>query len=138
MVNLNLKMSAEGGSQADQLVNFENISSYAYSMEMTFESNNIIFYIDDTFPVVNKQSGRYRSLETARNTDWYDNLEENNGRPTWVGFCEDGYDKSRSYVAVTRKLWNPDNYNEAIGVLAVSIDRQVLEEMLLSLSLIHI
>ena len=132
MVNLNLKMSAEGGSQADQLVNFENISSYAYSMEMTFESNNIIFYIDDNFPVVNKQSGRYRSLETARQTDWYTSLEENNGRPTWVGFSEDGYDQSRSYVAVARKLWNPDNYNEAIGVLAVSIDRQILEEMLLS------
>lgn len=130
MVNLNLKHSGEEGSLAN-LVNFENISSYAYSMEMTFESNNIIFYIDDSFPVVNNHGGRYRSLETARKTLWYGSLEENNGRPTWVSFSEDTYDKSHSYVAVTRKLWNPDDYSESIGVLAVSFDRRILEDMLI-------
>lgn len=123
MVNLNLKMSGEDGSMADQLANFENISAYAYSMEMTFESNNIIFYINDDFPVVNNQSRRYRSLESAQEADWYGRLEENNGRPTWVSFD--------SYVAITRKLWDPDDYNKAIGVLAVSFDRQYLEDLLI-------
>jgi len=131
MVNLTLRLTGEEENIAEQLAYFENISSYAYGMEMTFESNNILFYIEDSYPVVNSFSSRYRSLSDAMETDWYQELEANNGRPTWVSYTEDVYDSSKSYVAVTRKLWNQDNYNYAIGVLAVIFERQYLEDMLI-------
>ena len=34
---------------AEQLMLFENINSYAYGLEMTMDSSNIIFYIEDNY-----------------------------------------------------------------------------------------
>lgn len=131
MINLSLKLSGGEESIAQQLANFENINSYAYGMEMAFESSNIVFYVDDGFPVVNDSGGRYRSMETAEKTRWYADLEANNGRPTWVSFREDAWDPDRAYVAITRKLWDPDDYSRETGVLAVLLERRYLENMLI-------
>ena len=133
MVNLDLTLAQEE-ALADQLVMFENMSSYVYVMEMSFDSNHIIFYIDDSFPVVNDSSGRYRSLEAARQTDWYRQLEENNGKPTWVSFQEDWYDSNDSFVAITRAIWDPDDYSRSTGVLSVSLERSLLEDLLIGAS----
>lgn len=130
-INLNLTLGDGEISIAQQLANFESINSYTYGMEMAFESGNILFYIDESFPVVNSYSGRYRSIAQAEKMDWYALLESNNGRPTWVSFQEDIYDKSHSFVAVTRKLWDRDDYSRDVGVLAVLMERQALEEMLI-------
>lgn len=131
MINLSLKLSGEEESIAQQLANFENINSYTYGMEMAFESSNILFYVNDGFPVVNDAGGRYRSIETAEETQWYADLEANNGRPTWVSFHEDIYDQGREYVAITRKLWDQNDYSKDIGVLAVLLERKYLEDMLI-------
>lgn len=131
MINLSLKLSGEEQSIAQQLANFENINSYTYGMEMAFKSSNIVFYVDDGFPVVNNAGGRYRSIEMAEETQWYADLEANNGRPTWVSFREDTYDDGRAYVAITRKLWDQNDYSREIGVLAVLLERQYLENMLI-------
>lgn len=131
-VNLNLKLSNSDESLARQILAFENLDSYTYGMEMAFESSSILFYIDEKVPVVNNISGRYRSLETAKQMTWYDTLEGNGGRPTWVSFSEDRYDRSRSYVAIARELWDPDDFNVSIGVLAVLVERKSLEEILLN------
>lgn len=130
MINLSLKLSGEDESIAQQLANFENINSYTYGMEMAFESSNIVFYVDDGFPVVNDSGGRYRSIEAARETQWYADLKANNGRPTWVSFSQDSY-TGQSYVAITRKLWDQNDYSRDIGVLAVLLERQYLEDMLI-------
>lgn len=131
MVNLTVKLSDEEKSLAQQLVDFENIDSYAYGMEMTFDSSNIWFYIDDEFPVVNDTGGRYHSLNSAQQTDWYRQLVNNNGAPTWVSFSKDGYDTSHAYVAITRNIWNPNDYSQCSGILAVSLERNILEEMMM-------
>lgn len=131
MVNLSLKLTGEEKALAQQLVDFESIDSYAYGMEMAFETSNIWFYIDDALPVVNDSRGRYRSLNTVRQTQWYQELMNSNGTPTWVSFSEDTYDTSRTYVAITRKLWNQEDYSQDIGVLAVSLERDILEDMMI-------
>lgn len=130
-INLNLTLTAGEISVAQQLTNFESINSYTYGMEMAFEYGNILFYIDESFPVVNNYSGRYRPLSSAEKMDWYDILEKNNGRPTWVSFQEDAYDKGHSYVAITRKLWDQDDYSKDVGILAVLMERKTLEDMLI-------
>ena len=127
-INQNIVLSGQEGNIAGQLTRFENISSYINSMEMASESNNIVFYIDRAALTADNQTGRFRSVETARDLEWYAQLEANNGRPTWVNYKEELYD--RDYVSVTRKLWNPNNYNESIGILAVLFERKYLEEML--------
>lgn len=130
-INLNLTLAAGEISVAQQLANFESINSYSYGMEMAFGYGNILFYIDESLPVVNSYSGRYRPLALAEKMDWYAVLEGNNGRPTWVSFQEDAYDQGSSYVAITRKLWDQDDYSKDVGVLAVLMERKVLEEMLI-------
>lgn len=95
-INLNLTLAGGEISIAQQLANFESINSYTYGMEMAFEYGNILFYIDEAFPVVNNYSGRYRPLALAKEMDWYEILEKNNGRPSWVSFREDIYDTGYS------------------------------------------
>lgn len=130
MVNLNL--SGGNRSLVQQILDFENLDSYTFGMEMAFNSSSILFYIDDSYPVINEFSGRYRSLDTARQTAWYRQLEENNGKPTWVIFSEDKYDRSRTLLAITRNLWNAKDYNVSNGVLAVVVERESFEEMLVN------
>ena len=130
-INLNLTLAGGEISIAQQLANFESINSYTYGMEMAFEYGNILFYIDEAFPVVNNYSGRYRPLALAKEMDWYEILVKNNGRPSWVSFREDIYDTGYSYVAITRKLWDQDDFSKDVGVLAVLMERKALEEMLI-------
>ena len=130
-INLNLTLAGGEISIAQHLANFESINSYTYGMEMAFEYGNILFYIDEAFPVVNNYSGRYRPLALAKEMDWYEILEKNNGRPSWVSFREDIYDTGYSYVAITRKLWDQDDFSKDVGVLAVLMERKALEEMLI-------
>lgn len=131
MVNLSLKLTGEEKALAQQLADFESIDSYAYGMEMAFETSNIWFYIDDALPVVSDHKGRYRSLNTVRQTRWYQELMNNNGTPTWVSFREDKYDTSRDYVAIARQLWDQEDYSREIGVLVVSLERDILEDMMI-------
>ncbi len=113
---------------AEQLMLFENINSYAYGLEMTMDSSNIIFYIEDNYSVVNTQSNRYRPLTDAYGAQWYRSLQENNGRPLWV--LLDGSGKSGSYAAIARELWNPDDYSQTIGILAIMMEQKNLVNML--------
>ena len=131
MVNLSLKLTGEEKALAQQLADFESIDSYAYGMEMAFETSNIWFYIDDALPVVSDNTGRYRSLNTVRQTRWYQELMNSNGTPTWVSFREDKYDTSRDYVAIARQLWDQEDYSQEIGVLVVSLERDLLEDMMI-------
>lgn len=124
-----LKLSAEDMNLMEQLAQFENISSYAYAMEMSFESNNIIFYIKDYFKIAGSQSGRYRKLKLAEEAPWYQSLMNNNGKPTWVSF-EDGSGLEKgNYIALTRNIWNEDNFNESLGVLAVLVKKSYIEKV---------
>ncbi len=131
MVNLSLKLTGEEKALAQKLADFENIDSYAYGMEMAFETSNIWFYVDDALPVVNDSRGRYRSINTAKQTEWYKELMNNHGTPTWICFSEDKYDTSQTYVAIARELWDQEDYSKDIGVLAVSLERDILEEMMI-------
>ncbi len=113
---------------AEQLMLFENINSYAYGLEMTLDSSNIIFFIEDDYLVVNTQSNRYHPLTDAYGSQWYRSLRENNGRPVWV--LLDGSGKSGSYAAIARELWNPDDYSQTVGILAIMMEQKNLDNML--------
>ncbi len=128
-VNLTLKLKEGDMDLMDQLALFEKISSYTYAMELSFESNNIVFYIDDRFKVANSQNGRYRKLGLAEEASWYPSLQKNRGKPTWVPFEDkSGIDKG-SYIALVRNLWNEDNYNDSLGVLAVLVDKGSVQKV---------
>lgn len=113
---------------AEQLMLFENINSYAYGLEMTMDSGSIVFYIEDSYLVVNTQSRRYRPITDVYGAEWYASLAENNGRPVWV--LLDGDESDREYVAIARELWNPDDYSQTVGILAILTERKYLEKML--------
>ncbi len=127
VINRNLNLFVESQNMAVQLAYFENISTYTNGLEMIFGTDNIIFYIDKEFSV-NYQNERYRTLESAQKETWYGSLKNNNGQPTWVNYTEEG--SGKEYVAVTRKIWNQDNYDESIAILNVLIEKKYLKEML--------
>jgi two-component system sensor histidine kinase YesM len=128
-VNLTLKLKEDDMDLMDQLALFEKISSYTYAMELSFESNNIVFYINDKFKIANSQNGRYRKLNLAMDSTWYPSLLKNKGKPTWVPFeDQSGIDKG-SYIALARNLWNEDNYEESLGILAVLVEKSAIREV---------
>lgn len=133
-VNLTLKLKEEDMDLMDQLALFERISSYTYAMELSFESNNIVFYINDQFKIANSQNGKYRKLKLAEEASWYPLLEENNGKPTWVSFEDSSGINKESYIALVRKLWNEDDYNNSLGVLAVLVKRSNIEKSFINSS----
>ncbi len=113
---------------AEQMIIFENINSYAYGLEMTMGSSNIVIYIRDSYPVVNTQSSRYRPLTEAYGSRWYKSLRKNNGRPVWV--LMDGGDRESDGGAIVRELWNPEDYSETVGILTIRMEQRNLESML--------
>lgn len=113
---------------AEQLMLFENINSYAFGLEMTLDSSSIVFYIEDTYLVVNNRSNRYRPLTDVYGTAWYTSLKSNNGRPVWV--LLDGIESGGAQVGIARELWNPDDYSQTVGILTIMTERTKLEEML--------
>lgn len=42
----------------------------------------------------------------------------------------DGSGKGGSYAAIARELWNPDDYSQTVGILAILMERKNLENML--------
>ncbi|MDE6923937.1 MAG: sensor histidine kinase [Acetatifactor sp.] len=115
---------------AEQLMLFENINSYAFGLEMAVEDSSIVFYIEDTYPVANTWSSRFRPLTDAYGASWYAGLKENNGRPLWVS--ADGGGKNGVYASLVREIWNPDDYSQTIGILAIMTEKKNLEGMLRS------
>lgn len=128
MVSPALRFDDREMDVAEQIMLFENINSYAYGLEMTLDSSNIIFYIEDSYLVVNAQSNRYRPITDAYGAQWYTSLRENNGRPVWV--LLDGSKGDSIYAAIARELWNPDDYSQTVGILAIMTERKNLEGML--------
>ena len=128
MANPALRFDDKEMDVAEQLILFESINSYAYGLEMTMDSSNIVLYIEDSYLVVNPQSNRYRPLTDAYGTQWYESLRENNGRPVWV--LMDGDEKENARAAIARELWSPDDYDETVGILTIAMQQKNLAEML--------
>lgn len=131
LISTSLQMGEDNSNLAKQLAYFERIDSYIYEMEMAFEVCNVWFYIDESFSVVNGESGRYRSLESVRQQEWYQQLMVNNGTPTWVSLREENHETLQEYAAVARCLWNQEDYSKSNGILTVSLERRFLDEMMI-------
>lgn len=68
---VNQTLGAEKGQQGilEELAMVEALSSYVYSLEMSFEESSILFYVWGELSVAG--SGRYRKLEEAEAAAWY-------------------------------------------------------------------
>ena len=130
VISQNLIQAGQSRQMAGQLACFDAISSYINSMEMVFEANSIVFYVDSGLVVAADQVGRFRSIDTIAQEDWYVQLRANNGNATWRCYQEPL--SGVSYVAVAREIWNPNNYHETLGVLSVVFEQTYLEKMLVA------
>lgn len=130
LVSRNIMLAGQSQSVTDQLACLDNISAYINSMEMVFEPHSILFYLNAGIAVADDQVGRFRTLDSIAQTEWYARLKANSGSATWIRFQESL--SGRSYIAVAREIWDPDNYREAIGVLSVIFEQEQLEKMLVA------
>lgn len=127
-IDHNILLSNQSGSITEQVAYLEDIASYVNGMEMALEYNKAIFYLDKAFLASGSQAGRFRSLDSIWQMSWYTQLEANRGNPTWIRYQEEL--SNQEYIAVARKIWNPNNYKESMGVLSVLLEKKQLEEML--------
>ncbi len=127
-ISSNIMLSGQSESITEQMAYFEDILAYINGMEIAFESNDVVFYIDKALLATDSQVGRFRSIDAAWQSKWYAQLEDNQGNPTWVRYEEEL--SGKEYVAVSRKIWDQNNYQESVGVLSVLLDTNYLEEML--------
>lgn len=130
LVSQNIIQAGRNQLVANQLACLDNISNYINGMEMVFEPHSILFYINAGIAVADDQVGRFRTLDSIAQTEWYARLKDNNGSATWIHYQEPL--SGRSYIAVVREIWDPANYREAIGVLAVLFEREHLGKMLVA------
>lgn len=127
-VSGNIVAAGQTHSVAEQLAYFDAISTYINRMEMVFEPNSIVFYVDSSFAAAADQTGRFRSLDSILETDWYARLQDNNGNSTYVRFWDTL--SGVEYVAIVREIWDPGDYHRVIGILAVMYEQKYLEELL--------
>lgn len=114
--------SDETDEIAKQLDNFNRINSYSYGMELAFDSCEVIYYINDDFQIVNNFSSRFHSINDIADQKWYQELDKN--ETVWA--CIEGK------LSIARNLYSQDDYTMKVGVLVVSLDSNMLEELLIN------
>ncbi len=114
--------SDETDEIAKQLDNFNRINSYSYGMELAFDSCEVIYYINDDFQIVNNFSSRFHSINDIADQKWYQELDKN--ETVWA--CIEGK------LSIARNLYSQDDYTMKVGVLVVSLDNDMLEELLIN------
>lgn len=114
--------SDETDEIAKQLDNFNRINSYSYGMELAFDSCEVTYYINDDFQIVNNFSSRFHSINDITDEKWYQELNEN--ETVWA--CVEGK------LSIARNLYSQDDYTMKVGVLVVSLDSDMLEELLIN------
>ncbi len=120
-------------STVEQLLLFESLSDFAYTLELNMEEANIIYYIDDSYLVASNQSSRYRTLSYLAEQDWYDTLQANKGAPTWVTMQEKNkYTKVVDHIGIVRSIWNEDDYTSAVGAVSVLTEVSAFEDVLIA------
>lgn len=120
-------------SEAEELMRFESVSSFAFSLELNSSELNVVYFIDDAFLVANTHNARFHTRSSMENEPWYDALTDRKGIPTWVTMQEkDKYGQERSYFATVRSIWDDEDYTQAIGVVGVLTELQTIESMLMS------
>ena len=127
MISQNIMLADKSGHIAEQLACFDEISAYINGMEMIFEPNNITFYVESGFSA-DVQTGRFQSMDVISRTDWYARLRANNGGLTWRRYQAPL--SGVQYISAAREIWNPANYGQPIGVLALTFEQAGLEQML--------
>jgi two-component system sensor histidine kinase YesM len=121
--------SADPGKVLEQLADFESISSYTQSIELSHEGSGVLYYISDTFIVAQNHSGRFRPLSSADAFAWADKVRQNHGRPTWVLF-DAKTPQSAKTLALARYLWDHADYERPLGILLIHVDGDAVYSML--------
>ncbi len=114
--------SDETDEIAKQLDNFNRINSYSYGMELAFDSCEVTYYINDDFQIVNNFSSRFHSINDITDEKWYQELNEN--ETVWASV--------EGKLSIARNLYSQDDYTMKVGVLVVSLDSDMLEELLIN------
>ncbi|WP_310604859.1 sensor histidine kinase [Anaerosporobacter sp.] len=122
----------ENQDEKESLEAFKEISEYSYALELCYDSSKIVYYIDDRFLMSATRTGRFRSMELAKETTWYDKLHGNNEKAMWVNFEDSTQFESEEYMALVRSIWNQRDYTEEIGVVAILIPKKTMRSILTS------
>ncbi len=120
-------------SVVEELMQFEGVSSFTYTLELNMDEVNILYYIDDSFLVANSHNSRYRTIPYMKEQNWYETLTDRNGIPTWVVMDERSrYGKAATYFGTVRTLWDDNDYTNSLGAVAVLTDVDTIERMLIT------
>lgn len=128
-----LKLKNSNLTDAEELLEFEKVSSYAYSLELNMDEINILYYIDDAFLMANRRNSMFRPISGMKNQDWSRALQLHNGNPTWVLMNErNRYLKTVDYFGSVRELWDNDDFTSSLGTVAVVTEVSKIKKMMIA------
>ena len=119
-------------SDVEELLEFENVSSYAYSLELNLDEISILYYIDDSFLMANRHNSIFRPASGMKGQTWSEALLHQNGNPTWVTMKDQNvYGNIVDYFGTVRNLWDEDDFTKSLGTVAVLTNVQTIKKMMI-------
>ena len=122
---------ADGADIRQQLVTFEQVSSYARIVEMGHIDTAIYFFLNDDYLVVQNRSTRYRPISNLDRTEWGASVLSSQGRPVWV-YVDETIERGQTSLALARTIMDHSDYTHSLGVLLVTLDATQVQSMLRS------
>lgn len=132
MVNEQVNNALRSASKEDvrqQLSAFEVIAAYARNIEMSHEGTKVYLFVDDEYMIAQDRSTRYRAISALQGAVWSDELLNGQGHPLWV-YTESLLEKGQRSLTQVRMLMDHNDYMQALGVLAVSLDEEQVQSVL--------
>lgn len=123
-----------GDNAAEEIHQFYDLTEYTTSLEFAVGDVSIHYYIDDEWSVVHSSGLHYRPVSTLYGKDWYERLEERDGRPVWFVYQGDVYRSEDRRMAVARSISDSKDYMQSIGVLVISLDIKSLMSSIVQLA----
>ncbi|WP_337103644.1 cache domain-containing sensor histidine kinase [Paenibacillus sp. YIM B09110] len=121
--DINIILSVKPGSMEvpQQLAVFDNIHSYTRILESNTELEKIFYFVDDEFAVTGPDA-LFRPITSISDMDWARKIKANGGAPTWVLYQADSLLDKNKYLMLGRLLWNPHNFQDAVGIVSINLD----------------
>lgn len=123
---------AHSTDRSRRLIDFEEISAYTNTVEMSYGDISIYYYISSEFLVTHENSRRFRPVDSVWDTTWAKETAANCGRPTWTLFENSGRKSGeKPSLALVRYLWDGRDYDISVGMMVLTLEEQRISDSMI-------
>lgn len=94
--------------------------------------DNIVFYLDSSFPMVGKSVGNnYRDINLILGQEWYQEMTEGKRTSYWGCLKCDSDMGAEQYISFLHTIADADDYSSINGVLSVNLEKSKLKTQMI-------